>query len=85
MFSLYRVQQLAKPEATTIPFQFGDADGRTVSLELHPHLGMSIMQKLFLRIFISNQALLGSYFDTIQQIGGIRPHAPHVRDAQSMN
>lgn len=39
MFSLYRVQQLAKNEATTVRFQFGDADDRTVILELHPHLG----------------------------------------------
>lgn len=38
MFSLYRVQQLAKNEATTVRFQFGDADDRTVVLELHPHL-----------------------------------------------
>ena len=38
-FSLYRVQQLARNEATTVLFQFGDADDRTVILELHPHLG----------------------------------------------
>lgn len=59
-FSLYRVQQLAKNEATTILFQFGDADDRTVILELHPHLGMFIMRKLFLMISISHQALVGS-------------------------
>ena len=38
-FSLYRVQQLARNEATTVLFQFGDADDHTVILELHPHLG----------------------------------------------
>ena len=41
-FSLYRVQQLAKTEATTVLFQFGDCDNRPVVFELHPHLGMSI-------------------------------------------
>ena len=41
MFSLFCVQQLAKNEATTVLFQFGDADDRPVILELHPHLGMS--------------------------------------------
>lgn len=39
-FSLYRVQKLAKHEAATIMFQFGDADDRTVFLELHPHFGV---------------------------------------------
>ena len=39
-FSLYRVERLARNEATAILFQFGDADDRTVVLELHPHLGM---------------------------------------------
>lgn len=57
MFSLYRVQQLAKHEATTILFQFGDADDRPVILELHPHLGMSIMREDSSRIQIF---LLGS-------------------------
>lgn len=51
---MYRVQQLAKNEATTILFQFGDADDRTLILELHPHLGMFILRNFFLRIRISN-------------------------------
>ena len=57
MFSLYRVQQFAKHEATTIRFQFGDADDRAVVLELHPHLGMSIRREAFLRIYSSVQVL----------------------------
>ena len=40
-FSLYRVQRLARNEATTVLFQFGDADDCSVIFELHPHLGMS--------------------------------------------
>ena len=57
-YSLYRVQQLAKNEATTIRFQFGDADDRPVMLELHPHLGMSIRREASIRIRVSNQALV---------------------------
>ena len=51
IFSLYRVQQLAKSDATTIRFQFGDADDRTVVLELHPHLGMLIKGRLLSATF----------------------------------
>ena len=52
-FTLYRVQQLAKNEATTILFQFGDADDRPVVLELHPHLGTSMRWKSFSRLHVS--------------------------------
>lgn len=59
-FSLYRVQQLAKNEATTVLFQFGGADDRPVILELHPHLGMSIRRKASLRALVLNQAQVES-------------------------
>ncbi len=42
-FTLYRVQQLARNEASTLHFQFGDADDHPVVFELHPHLGMLIV------------------------------------------
>lgn len=50
-FSLYRVEKLAKNEAATVLFQFGDADNRPVVLELHPHLGMSIKRKASKSVF----------------------------------